>query len=167
MNSGDCVEENKMDIFLALCMSYLGNKWLRVTRPSTVKLHFVLCQQKRADGISSTWGYERSDCSSNHFHWHIQSSCLYKLLAAYIPERGLCLGKNVCHCEVQINTVVVNLTITPPGIFFFTELNSSHWHLRQWMRAWLKWLKLRNPVLAGLMWWITLSIYSFHILFGL
>lgn len=113
MNSGDCVEENKMDIFVALCMSYLGNKWLRVTRPSTVKLHFVLCQQKRADGISSTRGYERSDCSSNHFHWHIQSSCLYKLLAAYIPERGLCLGKKCLSlwspnkhrcCEFNYNT---------------------------------------------------------------
>lgn len=33
--------------------------------------------------------------------------------------------KNVCHCEVQINAVVVNLTITPPGsrsFFFFYRI---------------------------------------------
>lgn len=40
-------------------------------------------------------------------------------LPAYIPGRGLCLGKNVCHCEVQINTVFVNLTNTSRHSFFF------------------------------------------------
>lgn len=121
LNTGDHVEDNKTDIFLVLFMRYLRNKWLIATQPSTVENSFCPRQQECSDG-SSTEGYERSESPSNRSHWHIQSSCLYKLLPCclltFLEADCVQREKKACHCKVLTTRCCCELNFNSSRNFF-------------------------------------------------